>query len=110
RGYRSGGHNIRGNTTQASFATFSPEAVIEYEIGAKSVWLDHRLRLNVAAFYDDYTNIQRSVIIAAPNGAPVTVITNAASAKVKGVEVEAEFRPIQQLTLSAAYGLVDAKY
>ncbi|MDB5444764.1 MAG: hypothetical protein JWQ97_81, partial [Phenylobacterium sp.] len=110
RGYRTGGENLRGSSTATSFASFAPETTTEYEVGAKTDLLDRRLRLNVAAYYDDYKNIQRSVIVPTPTGASATIVTNAAAGKIKGVEAEAEFHPIRQLTLTASYGLVDAKY
>jgi iron complex outermembrane receptor protein len=39
-----------------------PETIDAYELGAKSEFLDHRLKLNAAAFYYDYTNIQLTAL------------------------------------------------
>jgi len=39
---------------------FAPETLTTYEIGLKSLLLDHRVRLNLASFYNDYSNIQVS--------------------------------------------------
>ena len=110
RGYRTGGQNLRGSNNILTFASFEPEKVTEYEAGLKADLFDHRLRLNLAAYYDDYKNIQRSVIVAAASGAAVTIVTNAAEGEIKGVEAEAVFRPTSQLSFTATAGLTDAKY
>jgi len=110
RGYRTGGQNLRGSNNILTFTAFEPEQVTEYEAGLKADLFDGRLRLNLAAYYDDYKNIQRSVIVAAPSGAAVTIVTNAAKGTIKGVEAEAVFRPTSQLSFTATSGLTDAKY
>jgi iron complex outermembrane receptor protein len=109
-GYRTGGVNFRGSNTVESFSSFAPETVTEYEVGLKSQWFDHRLRLNIAAYHDDYKNIQRSVSIATFSGVPSTVVTNAASAKINGMELESAFRVTPEFTLEANAGLTDAYY
>jgi iron complex outermembrane receptor protein len=38
--------------------TFKPEYVNAYELGSKNDFMDHRLRLNVSAFYNDISNYQ----------------------------------------------------
>jgi iron complex outermembrane receptor protein len=53
-GFKSGGYN----STEPSLPKFDPEILKAYEVGAKSEFLDHKLRLNAAAFYYDYTDIQ----------------------------------------------------
>jgi iron complex outermembrane receptor protein len=107
-GFRGGGHNMRG-TTVASYAPFEPETVTEYEVGLKSELFDRRLRLNLAAFYDDYKNAQRNVLILVGT-TTVTRITNAAAAELKGFEAEATWRPLDGLMLEGSLGYTDAKY
>jgi iron complex outermembrane recepter protein len=111
RGYRSGGMNLRGTGSLDALAPFAPEYTTEYELGIKSSLLDRRLRLNLAGFIDDYTNIQRSVTIASSTSpVPITRVSNAASATIKGLEGEVLLKIFPQLTLSASGGLTDAKY
>ncbi|MDB5446532.1 MAG: hypothetical protein JWQ97_1849, partial [Phenylobacterium sp.] len=110
-GFRSGGQNYRGSTSVESFQPFLPEKVNEYEIGLKSEWFDRTLRLNLAAYYDDLTDIQRSIIVAVPStGQTSTVQTNAASGKIKGVEAEGTWRVSRAFTLNGAIGVIDPKY
>ncbi|MEM7356144.1 MAG: TonB-dependent receptor, partial [Acidobacteriota bacterium] len=59
RGFKSGGFNGRPQDRLA-LDPFDPEIVWAYEIGWKTDLADQRVRLNGAAFYNDYTDIQFS--------------------------------------------------
>jgi iron complex outermembrane receptor protein len=109
-GYRSGGENFRGANTPESFRPFQPEFVTEYEIGAKNEFFDHTVRVNADVFYDNYSDIQRSISIPTAAGVPTTIVGNAASAKIKGLELETEWHPVSRLTLSIGGGYTDAYY
>ncbi len=102
RGFKSGGFNID------SFApAYASEYVWSYEAGLKSTWLDHRLRTDVSAFHYQYSDLQVNV---KEPGDTFFSIKNAASAKVNGVEFEAEYLPIKDLHLNLALGYLDATY
>jgi iron complex outermembrane recepter protein len=109
-GYRSGGENFRGANTPESFTPFKPEYVTEYELGEKAELFDRTFRVNTAVFFDNYSDIQKSISIPTEAGEPTTVVGNAASAKVKGVELETEWHPTGQVTLSLGGGYTDAYY
>jgi len=110
RSFRSGGQNIRGSNIVASFDPFRPEVATEYEFGFKSELLDRSLRLNGAIFYDDMQDVQRSVLVLAPSGSTVTVMTNAAAARLYGGELEATWKVSSQLQLAGSVGYTNAKY
>ena len=112
RGYRSGGFNGRSSTPVSSTTPYEPETVDSFEVGLKSSFFDHRLIFNVAAFATDYKNKQEETVVPTPGGATAqeTIVTNAASAKIKGLEFDATARPVPNLTLRASLGLLDAKY
>jgi len=110
-GYRSGGLNLRASRPGEG-APYDPEKVKNYEIGTKAEFFDHHVRLNAAGYYMDYSDIQRTLTVACPD-APSTLCTsilNAATARVKGYEVEATALPFDLLSLSAFIGYSDAKY
>lgn len=110
RGFKGGGENIRGSAASpVSFNPFSPETVMDYEVGLKTDLLDRRLRINFAAFYSDYKNIQRSTAVAL-GGVVSTLITNATSAKIKGGELEVTAAPTERLTFSTSVSYIHAKY
>ena len=73
--------------------TFDPEFVNSYEVGAKNTLLEGRLTLNAAAFYYDYEGYQISYIV---NRSAVNLNFDA---KVWGLELEADWRPIENLRL-----------
>jgi len=73
--------------------TFDPEFVNAFEIGAKNTLLDGRLTLNLASFYYDYKGYQVSQII------DRSAVNYNFDAKVWGAEIEADWRPLENLRL-----------
>ncbi len=116
RGFKSGGYNIRANTTAVprSGEPFDDEQVDSYEIGSKMSFLDQRLFLNLAYFYNKYEDIQLSVFTSftLPNGAQSFFgdFTNAGKGHVQGVEVEYQYLPTQHWLISGNLAWLDAKY
>ena len=111
RGYRSGGFNGRGLTFFSATTPYNPEIVTSYEVGLKTEFFDRKLALNLAGYYTDYRNIQQSTTITlAGGGGNETIVTNAAGAKIKGIEADITARPIRNLTLSATAGYIDSKF
>lgn len=108
RGFKSGGFNGRP-INEGAVSSYDPERVTAYEVGLKSELLDRRIRLNVAAFYNDYTNIQLGAVSADDDGILQLVIDNAGNAEVKGFEVELVAKPSANLDISAAIGHTDFK-
>jgi iron complex outermembrane receptor protein len=114
RGFRSGGFNGRA-ATPSSLGPFEPETVDAYEVGLKADWLDNRLRTNVALFQTDYNDKQEELVRAtAPEFAALnpqeTVVENAASARIRGLELEVVAVPSDRLTFNAALSVLDADY
>ncbi|MBT4521113.1 MAG: TonB-dependent receptor [Halieaceae bacterium] len=108
RGFKSGSFSARAdNPTQ--WGPYDDATIDSYEIGFKSHWLDRRVRLNVAAFYEDIEDMQVQInqpsIIGFSNA-----IRNAGQATVKGLELELRAMLTQGLELSAGYGYTDAEY
>jgi iron complex outermembrane recepter protein len=104
-GFKSGGFTQRVFPPLPATPSFKPEFVDSYEIGAKMTALDQRLRLNAAAFYTDYTDLQ---VLALIGVAPTT--QNAAQAEIRGFEMELTVLPVAELRIDAAVGYVDAEY
>lgn len=106
RGFKTGGFN------ESATDIFDPEYIWSYEAGVRSSFLDNRLRLNATGFYYDYSDIQVNQALPAPD--PVTGATtevgNAASARVKGIELEMQAAPFAGLQLGANMSLLDAEY
>lgn len=111
RGYRSGGFNGRGLSPVSSTTPYDPETVDAYEVGVKSEFLDRKVALNIAAFYTKYSDIQQSTTVTLAGGVGnETIVTNAASAKIKGIEADLTLRPFHALTINSSLGYTDSKF
>lgn len=80
RGFKSGGYNGFDPTNPP----YKPEVLDAYEIGLKSEWLEHHLRVNGAGFFYNYTNIQVSKYT------DTAVIYNGAGAHIEGIDFDAQ--------------------
>jgi iron complex outermembrane receptor protein len=110
KGYRTGGFNISA-TTPAQFTPFQPEDVDDYEVGLKT---NFRMSggsgsLNIAAYKQNYRNIQRnqgSLI----GGVFTQTIVNAAEARIQGFEAELVLRPTRFIDFGINLAHIDARY
>ena len=112
KGFRSGGFNGRA-ASPTSLGPYQPETVNAYEAGLKLDWLDHKLRTNIAVYHTEYNNKQEEIVQPSPAGSAnpqETVVKNAASARINGVELEVTAKPSRELTLTASFSYTDAKY
>jgi iron complex outermembrane receptor protein len=110
RANRAGGFNTRA-VTGGSAVGFEPEQVADYEVGSKLDLLNRHVRLNMAAFYTDYKNVQRNVPVVVPGSNTLTSGNqNAATAEIKGFEAELTVLPMRGLLVSGALTLLDPKY
>lgn len=111
RGYKAGGFNAYAVNQQ--FAQFEPEYVTDYELGFKSDFkvAGRPVRLNVNAFNMDYSDIQRGLADFNPLTQKSGAATlSAASARIRGVEIEAMFKPLDILEIGGNYSHNDGKY
>ncbi len=115
KGFKSGGYNnVAPNTNvggpPGSFAgpvPYDPETVKSYEIGAKYTTPDQRLRLNIAIFQADYGGLQLPVFFP---GTVNTYTSNAASGRVRGIELEPTWQVTDSLQLFGMASFSDDKY
>ncbi len=111
RGYRSGGFTVLA-ARPIEFRPFDSEIVKDFEGGFKSDWQlgGMPVRTNLAIFYADYTNIQRTIVTVTPTGNFLQAILNAADATIKGGEFEFSMRPSRDLELSGYFAMSRARY
>jgi iron complex outermembrane receptor protein len=107
KGYTAGGFNVDAAVVSALRTPFDPETVSNYEAGVKALFLERRLRVNVAAFHEKYGNKQELYFNTLTR---VLTIVNASTATMNGAEFEVAFTPVQGFRLTGAYALLDAKY
>jgi iron complex outermembrane recepter protein len=90
--------------------TFKDETIEEFELGAKSEFLDGRLRLNPAVFFIDYKDKQVGAQLVTPSGIAVGRLLNAGQAEVKGLELDAVWAPTENWLFGLNYAYLDAKF
>ncbi|MDB5714121.1 MAG: TonB-dependent receptor [Sphingomonadales bacterium] len=100
-GFRPGGNNRR-----AGVNSYDADTIDNYEVGWKTSWFDHALRLNGAAFYEKWKKLQYGLAPAGSVG--VVNIYNAGNARIYGVEADAQLK-LGGLTLSGSGSFIDAK-
>ena len=97
-GFRPGGVNRVYNAALNSvYPPYKTDTLVNWEIGWKTQWMDRRLRWNAAAFLENWDNFQ--FLFLGPNS--VTVVQNAASAKIKGFESDLQWAPVSSLLFSS---------
>jgi iron complex outermembrane recepter protein len=102
-GFKSGVYNVTFSAPDET--PVKPEKLTDFEVGMKSELFDHRVRLNMDAFYYDYKDLQLQTFIT------TTIVTlNAASAKIYGVEAEFETNITSQLHLHAGASGLRSRY
>lgn len=109
-GFKAGHIQDAGNTA-------NPETVISYELGFKTQWLNDRFRINGAAYYANYRDLQFSGDdridlngdgVADAGGS--TVVRNASNANVQGIELEFQWRPSAAHNWRGSLALTDARF
>ena len=113
-GYKAGGFNDGcvtgagvGCALTAAALYYNPETLTNYEAGVK-FRLSPALRINAAVFHYDYDSLQVSQVVTVP--IPATLISNAAKAKVDGLELDATLRPSDTVTVDLGYTYTHARY
>lgn len=108
RGFKSGGFNGR-ITDPRDIGPYNPEYINTYEVGMRSDWLEHRLRVNFSAFYNQWDNMQVPQSVFHGSVASSTIL-NAASATTKGMELEVDAMPTDELLIRGSLGYLVATY
>ena len=113
-GRRSGGFNnvlIDAANPALGVIAFQPEKVTAFEVGVKNRFLDETLQLNIAAYYNRYAGLQVQRQVPAPNGlTTLSIIENSGKGRSYGVEAEAIYKPVSQLTLGLSVVYLNSKY
>jgi iron complex outermembrane receptor protein len=107
-GFQSGGFNNSADAVTGG-ASFGPQLVDAYELGSKSLLLDGNLRLNVALYRNEFTDLlaQEFVNVGATT---LAISTNAGEATATGLEFEADWSAADNLLITARASFTDAEF
>jgi len=113
QGFKSGSFDFRANNmgyprnlTMADSFEFDDEEATNYELGAKFTLAGGALELNTAAFFTDFQDLQVSIF----DSVLGFNVGNAASAEVKGLEVDIRWAATDYLTVSGGLALTDFEF
>lgn len=100
KGYKAGGFNLNACDNR-----FNPEKLDAFELGLKSRVPGSDLTVNLSAFHYNYEDLQISQVIGLAR-----FITNAAAARIDGIEAEIAWAPGEHWTVDASATYLDARY
>lgn len=99
KGFRPGGINRRGD-----IPPYAEDTLTNYELGFKTSW-PGRLTFNGAFFWQEWKSFQFSFL----GQNSFTEIHNGPDARIKGVELDASWRPVQGLSFTGSAAYTDAR-
>lgn len=116
-GRKPGGFNgsagvIATGQTGTNFVTYDQEVSKGGELGAKFDALDGTLRMAVAGFYNQLSDVQLTAAIPNPtgNGAITSIVNSVGDAETKGFEIEGTVAPTRNLLFTLGIAYVDARF
>ncbi|MEE1925873.1 TonB-dependent receptor [Pseudomonas sp. 148P] len=102
RGYNPGG--VALNLTTRNWMAFKEESVWNYELFTRASLLDDRLQLSGNLFYMDHKDAQYNIPVVISTGIAQSYTINAEKAHAYGLELTADYRVLDNLTLKASAG------
>lgn len=106
-GYRAGGTNPIGAGIPP---TYDPEEVTAYEVGLKTTINDGKLRLNVAAYLNQYRDMHMQSFVDLGGSAVAEFVQNGGEVDASGLEVEMAWLPINELYVGLTLAFMDAEF
>jgi iron complex outermembrane receptor protein len=116
KGYRPGGPNnpapaslcgteVNGlGLSESQLSKYSPDYLWNYEAGLKTAWLDRRLQVNASLYHMDWKDVQQQIVLSCG----YNITANFGSAVSDGGELEINYLPSNDITLSLGAGYNDA--
>jgi iron complex outermembrane recepter protein len=89
--------------------TVEPERVLTFELGAKSEWREHTLRVNGSAFLNDWSDYQLYLSVSTPPPGASAVLTNLPEARTWGGELEVDWAPSPEWRVRAELGFTHSE-
>ncbi len=112
-GKHSGGFSYSpiSNTAGQPLPPYNTGSVEAYEVGMKATFFDRRLQFNLAAFYNQYTDLQ--VQTSFPNplvaNSVITLLSNGAKSKSPGIDLSIVAFPVSKLKMNLSVNYIHAR-
>ena len=105
KGYKAGAFQPYP-TAVTALAAIPPETVSAWEFGVKSEIIPHVLTLNIAAYQNDYDDLQLN--LSSTTGG--SIVVNSADLRTRGIETEFTFNPFDGFSVNGAFTVSDSKF
>ena len=103
-GFRPGGPNTEPLGAPANVPkTYKSDATVNYELGIRSSLFDHRVSVDIDAFYIDWSNVQVFEVVNATG-----ITGNGGGARSDGVEWNLGYKPARGLSFALVGSYIDA--
>ncbi len=118
QGFRPGGFNratklilpdINGTPQLLRPNGYKPDTLTNWEVGLKTDLFDHKVQLNLSAYYMVWEHVQIGFFNPAGGFGNTSFVTNGANFHVKGVEAQIVARPMTGLSVQASATYNDSK-
>jgi iron complex outermembrane receptor protein len=118
QGFRPGGFNrtarlilpdINGVAQLNRPNGYKPDDLTNYEVGIKTDLLNHRLQVNLSAYYMDWDHVQIGFFNPAGGFGNTAYVTNGANFHVKGAELQFTARPVRGFSVMGGATYNDSK-
>lgn len=107
RGYNPGGVSL--NISAGQWEEFNQEKVWNYELFTRTSLLDNRLNLNANLFFMDFEDYQYNIPVEVSPTLYQSYTVNAKKSHAYGLEVGADYRLLDNLTIKAGAGALRSK-
>jgi iron complex outermembrane receptor protein len=88
---------------------YKPDTLTNWEVGLKTDLLDHKIQLNLSAYYMVWENVQIGFFNPAGGFGNTSFVTNGANFHIKGAEAQIVARPVDGLTIQGSATYNDSK-
>jgi iron complex outermembrane receptor protein len=110
QGFRPGGFNRAGSGKLpvdgiAQYfvpTTYAPDSLVNNELGFKTLWFNHRLELNGAAYQEDWKNTQVQFFDPQSGLGNLTFATNGPDYRVRGLELQVVAQVLEGLSVQGS--------
>ena len=107
QGFRSGGQNDFLALTPGAPADYSPERLVNHELGLKTTLANNTLMFNVSGYYMKWKDLQQ--VVAQGIGGIGEAIGNVGDAHSSGVDFETKWMPVKGLDMNFNAALLTAE-
>ena len=116
RGFRLGGYTFAVNEAlcgaelsalgvDGAASDFDSDSVWDYELNAKTTWLDKRLLVNASVYHIEYNDLQQNIAL----NCGFEITSNVGKAQIRGVELESQFALTDALSIRGLVTYLDTE-